>query len=346
MRRERATSLRNVPDPAGVVDRAGLRRRSTAIAIAVAIVAIAALGAWVGWWSPARPWTAAIGLDAIPVSERPTAVPAWSAAEVGVEPPDLSWLGHSGFVLRWRGTTLLLDPNLDLWCTIARRRLRPAPDPRAIGPVDVVLVSHAHYDHLDLPTIASLEGSPRIVVPAGAERWLDEEAAAVPVEAGDRLRIGALEVVAVPAAHNGNRLHPFASRVRALGYVVRARGVAIYFAGDTGFANDFEEIGRRFHPRLAILPIGAWSPRAVMRRYHLSPEEAVAVSSRLGASVVVPCHFGTFTLALDRPDRALPRFAAAARARGVRWMLPPLIGAAGAPAMGPGAGALLTEAAP
>jgi L-ascorbate metabolism protein UlaG (beta-lactamase superfamily) len=344
MRRERATSIRTVRDPAGVVvDRAGRGRRS-ANAIAVAMMAIAALGGWVGWWSPARPWSQAIGLDAIPASERPAVVPAWSAAEVGVEPPDLRWLGHSGFVLRWRGTTLLLDPNLDLWCTIARRRLRPAADPRAIGAVDAVLVSHAHYDHLDLPTIASLEGSPRIVVPAGAERWLDGTAAVAPVVAGERLRVGALEVVAVPAAHNGNRLHPLASRVRALGYVVRAGGEAIYFAGDTGFANDFEDIGRRFHPRLAILPIGAWSPRVVMRRYHLSPEEAVAVSSKLGASVVVPCHFGTFTLALDRPDRALPRFAAAARARGVRWMLAPLLGAAGAPAMG--AGALLTEAAP
>ena len=346
MRHERATSGTCVRDPAAGVDRAGRKRRSTAIALAVAMTAIAALGAWMGWWSPARPWTETIGLDTIPASERPAAAPAWSAAEVGVEPPDLRWLGHSGFMLRWRGTTLLLDPNLDLWCTIARRRLRPAPDPRAIGPVDAVLVSHAHYDHLDLPTIASLPGSPRIVVPAGAELWLDDASDAAPVEAGDRLRIGALEVVAVPAAHNGNRLHPFASSVRALGYVVRAGGVAIYFAGDTGFANDFEAIGRRFHPRLAILPIGAWSPRVVMRRYHLSPEEAVEVSSRLGASVVVPCHFGTFTLALDRPDRALPRFAAAARASGVRWMLPPLLGAAGLPAMGPDAGALVTEAAP
>jgi L-ascorbate metabolism protein UlaG (beta-lactamase superfamily) len=315
------------------------------IVLAVVTMAIAALGGWVGWWSPARPWTEAIGLDTIPAPERPAVVPAWRAAEVGVEPPDLWWLGHSGFVVRWRGTTLLLDPNLDLWCTIARRRLLPVPDPRAIGPVDAVLISHAHYDHLDLPTIASLEGSPRIVLPAGAERWLDDAIATAPVEVGDRLRVGALEVIAVPAAHNGNRLHPFTSRVHALGYVVRASGEAIYFAGDTGFANDFEDIRRRYHPRLAILPIGAWSPRVVMRHYHLSPEDAVAIAARVGARVVVPCHFGTFTLALDRADRALPRFAAEARARGVRWMLPPLLGAAGAPTPGAGGGALLTEAA-
>jgi L-ascorbate metabolism protein UlaG (beta-lactamase superfamily) len=346
MRGERARPLHGACDSAGGIDRPRRGRRTTAIAVVIVSIGIATLGWWVGWWSRARPATEATGLAAIPASQRPGPSPAWSAALVGVEPPDLWWLGHSGFVLRWRGTTLLLDPNLDRWCTISRRRLLPVPDPRAIGPVDAVLVSHAHFDHLDLPTIAAIEGTPRIVVPSGAERWLDDEDHATPVGAGDHLRVGALEVVAVRAAHNGNRFHPFASDVPALGYIVRAGGGAVYFAGDTGFANDFEDIGRRFHPRLAILPIGAWSPRVVMRRYHLSPEEAVEVASRLGVNVIVPCHFGTFTLALDRPDRALPRFAAAARARGIRWLMPPLLGAADAPPRDAKAGALLTEAAP
>jgi L-ascorbate metabolism protein UlaG (beta-lactamase superfamily) len=250
----------------------------------------------------------------------------WTAASSPVPPPQLEWLGHSGFVVRWQGVTLLLDPNTSDWCTVARRRLRPAPDLSSIGSIDAVLISHAHFDHLDLPTLRSLPRPGAIVLPYGSERYLPDAQAAVPLREGDAVRFGAVEVIAVAAAHHGNRYHPLGSRLSALGYVLRVEDAAVYFAGDTGFANDFEAIGRRFHPRLAILPIGAWAPRVPMRWFHLSPEEAVEAARRLGANTVVPCHFGTFTLALDRPDRALQRFARAAKERGVRWTLAPLYG--------------------
>jgi L-ascorbate metabolism protein UlaG (beta-lactamase superfamily) len=224
--------------------------------------------------------------------------------------------------------------------------LLPAPDLSALGPIDAVLISHAHLDHLDRPTLAGLSRVSLVIEPAGSERWIPEGMPSLPMRAGDFATFGSVEVHAVEAAHNGHRRHPFSSDIRALGYVLRVGDDAIYFAGDTGLTNDFGSIRRRFHPRVAILPIGAWAPRVVLRPYHLSPDDAVEAALRLGRPLVVPCHFGTYTLALDRPDRALPRFAAAARARGVRWLLPPLLGAAGAPAMSPGAGALLTEAAP
>ena len=290
--------------------------------------ALVATGWWVGWWAPERPWRDAVGWGEIAVADRPATGPLWSAASTQVPPPELRWLGHSGFLLRWQGATFLLDPNTSEWCAIARRRLRPAPDLGSIGPVDAALINHAHLDHLDLPTLRSVGGLGAIVLPAGAERYLSGsiEGAVVPVRAGDSVRFGSVEVIAVEAAHNGSRRHPLRSRLRALGYVLRVDRETIYFAGDTGLANDFAAIGRRFRPRVAILPIGAWAPRFPMRHYHLSPDDAVEAAMRLGAGVVVPCHFGTFTLALDRPDRALPRFAAAARARGVQWTLAPLDG--------------------
>jgi L-ascorbate metabolism protein UlaG (beta-lactamase superfamily) len=108
----------------------------------------------------------------------------------------------------------------------------------------------------------------------------------------------------------------------AVGYVIRSGGEAIYYAGDTGARNDFDAIRERFRPRAAILPIGAYSPSWPLQRYHLSPEQAVEVGRRLAVETVIPCHFGTYMLSLDRPEAALPRFAAAAAAEDVRWVMP------------------------
>jgi L-ascorbate metabolism protein UlaG (beta-lactamase superfamily) len=168
------------------------------------------------------------------------------------------------------------------------------------------------------------------VVPAGSEGYIASLArrgtAVTGLDYGRALRIEALEVIAVAAAHNGSRAHPLPSRKRAAGYVVRAGGEALYFAGDTGWGPHFASVRRDYRPRLAILPIGAYSPAFPMRRYHLSPEDAVRAARTLGVERVVPCHFGTFALALDRPAAALPRFARAALGAGLSWTMPALAG--------------------
>jgi L-ascorbate metabolism protein UlaG (beta-lactamase superfamily) len=250
-------------------------------------------------------------------------VPALPAA-FDPDSPDIRWLGHSGFRIVWGGTTVLLDPNTSDWCTISRRVLEPVA---ATGSADAVLISHAHFDHLDLPTLRRAGHIGVLVLPAGREQTLDAGLAATvrPVRAGESTIVGGLEIVAVPAAHNSSRLHPFRGHAAGLGYVIRRGARAVYYAGDTGFANDFDAVRREHHPDVAILPIGAFAPRFPMRYYHMSPEEAVAAGLALEAGVVIPCHFGTFVLSLDRPDRALPRFARAAAAAGLRWEMPRLL---------------------
>jgi L-ascorbate metabolism protein UlaG (beta-lactamase superfamily) len=281
-----------------------------------------------GWLEGPRPWSEATGWERLPPELRAdlATAPLWEPAGDG-EAPTLRWLGHSGFVLRWRGTTLLLDPNLSSRVTVARRR-QPAPlAPGELGTVDGVLISHAHFDHLDLATLDALAEVGAILAPRGSEPYLDETVHA-PIAAGlerwESRRIGALEVTAVPAAHNGNRLHPLHSRELAVGWVIRSGDDALYFAGDTGPGNDFAAIRDRFHPRVAILPIGAWSPAWPIGLYHTSPEQAAEIGRRLGVELVIPCHFGTFRLSLDRHTTALPRFARAAAAHGLRWRMPAL----------------------
>jgi L-ascorbate metabolism protein UlaG (beta-lactamase superfamily) len=301
-----------------------MKRRALHWTLGLALPALLAAGR-LGWLDEPRPWPQATGWERLPREQRPTSTHIFTPRP-GSPPPRLEWLGHSGFVLRWNGATVLIDPNVSGRCTVSRRLLAPRPDVAGIGPIDAVLISHAHFDHLDLPTLRSLPSLANLVVPEGAESYVDAawwpDVAIHVVQPGVRLRIGPLEVHAVAAAHNGSRLHPLRSRRLAVGFVVRSGGQAIYYAGDTGARNDFDAIRERFRPQAAILPIGGYSPRWPLERYHLSPEQAVEVGRRLRVETVIPCHFGTYTLSLDRPEAALPRFAAAAAAEGVRWIMP------------------------
>ena len=303
---------------------AGRRRaRSAGLGGAVAVLALGLAG-WTGWLAPRDGWQAATGWREIPAARRPPAGTLWQAGND--EAPSLEWLGHSGFRLRWAATTLLLDPNLSDRCTVSRRVMAPPLAASALGRVDGVLISHAHFDHLDLPTLTAVPRIDAVVIPQGSEQYLPgglrRDSRIVGLAEGESTFVGALEVHAVSAAHNGHRLHPLHSSRGALGYVIRHGASALYFAGDSGRDNDFAAIRESFHPLAAILPIGAYAPRWPMKYYHLSPEEAVAVARELGIETVVPCHFGTFTLSLDRPSEALPRFAQAADVAGIRWLMP------------------------
>ncbi|MBI2214664.1 MAG: MBL fold metallo-hydrolase [Acidobacteria bacterium] len=302
------------------------RGRRALVGAAIAASCVVAAIPTLGWTTRHRPWEQASGWDSIPLVERPVTNELWNG-ESG-EPPRLRWLGHAGMRIEWHGMVLVTDPNLNDRCTVAARVLEPV-EPSWVGHVDAVLVSHAHYDHLDRATLRAIGPVETIAIPNGASRYLTADAIdgaeVVELEPGEALRVGELIVTAVPAAHNGNRFHPLASRVGALGYVVSDGRNAIYVAGDTAARNDFESIRDAYHPRVAVLPVGAFLPKFPVGHFHLSPEEAAAVAKRLGVETVVPYHFGTFRLSFDEPEIALPRFATAARREQVRWVMPMLL---------------------
>lgn len=273
-----------------------------------------------GWFTPPRRWEVATGWDRIPEQSD-----AARGAATTTEEFTLDWLGHSGFVLRWAGQTILIDPNTSTRCTVSRRAMELPDDVAGVGRVDAVLISHAHYDHLNVDTLRRVPAIGFTAMPAGAEKYLAEAAAHTkprPVQAHERLTVGTLEIFPVPAAHNGNRFHPLQSHIPAVGYIIRSPTRTLYYAGDTAIHNDFAAIRDRYHPDVAILPIGAYAPRIPLKFHHLNPEEAVQAAQILGVTTTIPCHFGTFTLSFDRPDSALPRFAAAAQKAGLHWAMP------------------------
>ena len=237
----------------------------------------------------------------------------------------LTFVNHSTVLLQMDGVNVLTDPIWSERCSPVsfagpRRVVPPGLRFEQLPPIDLVLVSHNHYDHMDLPTLRQLadERRPRLIVPLGNRRTL--ERARVPgAEELDwwqsaRVRDG-VHVHAVPTQHFSGR--GLFDRDRALwaGFVVTGPAGVAYFAGDTGFGPHFAEIRERFGPpRLAVLPIGAYRPEWFMSRVHASPDEAVAAHRILGAHTSVGIHFGTFRLADDGQGEPAERIAELLRA--------------------------------
>jgi len=298
-----------------------IRKWSGKRGMVVSIIILLGLcaAALLGWFSRPRPWSETTGWNHIPVELRPDQHPV-------EDEPWIRWLGHAGFVIRWHGVTLLLDPNRSERCTVSKRIMDLPPALTGLGPVHA-LISHAHFDHLNQDTLTAIPGLISVMLPAGSEVFLDrinrETTRVVPMSMGEVCRVGELRITPVRAAHNGNRFHPLRSTFSAFGYMIQSPiGTTLYVAGDTAFDNGWESLREEFHPDIAILPIGAYAPRFPLKMHHMNPEEAAQAAVLLGVRKLIPGHFGTFTLSFDRPGSALPRFARVASRLNVPWSMP------------------------
>ncbi len=293
----------------------------------------------------------------------------WTEAAPGPAPPPLvpdgrmrvTWVNHATVLLQMDGLNILTDP---IWSEraspfpwIGPRRVRP-PGVRFedLPPIDLVLISHNHYDHLDLPTLRRLAAAhhPRFVVGLGNGALLTRAGIPGVVELDWWQSLDpapGIVVTAVPAQHFSSR--GFCDRDATLwaGYVIEGPAGAAYFAGDTGFGPHFGQIRQRFGPvRLAMLPIGAFRPEWFMARAHLSPADAVRAHRALGAHTSLAIHYGTFRLGDDgqeeAPRRLREALAAAPAPRPRFWLLefgeerevPPPEAAATPPTAVPGRG--------
>ncbi|HLF26188.1 MAG TPA: MBL fold metallo-hydrolase [Anaerolineae bacterium] len=204
-------------------------------------------------------------------------------------PPHLTYLGHATVLIDLDGVRLLTDPLLRQRAVHLRRRSSPI-DPIGCLPVDAVLISHLHWDHLDLPSLRALGHHTRLIVPRGAARALRgwgfqrvEE-----IAAGETTRVGGVKVEATSAHHVGFRL-PFGPRTACLGYIVRGSH-QVYFAGDTDLFPGMAELGNDLDA--ALLPVWGWGP--TLGAGHLDPWRAAEALALLRPRIAVPIHWGTF----------------------------------------------------
>jgi L-ascorbate metabolism protein UlaG (beta-lactamase superfamily) len=222
-------------------------------------------------------------------------------------------VNHSTVLVQQAGSNILTDP---IWSERASplswvgpwRRRRPGIAWENLPPIDAVLISHNHYDHLDLPTLRRLaaRGDSAFIVPTGEARRL-RSAIIGPVHEldwGESFSCPNFTIHSVPAMHFSSRTIFDRNRTLWCGYVIESYRRFMYFAGDTAFGNHFAQIRERFGlPRLALLPIGAYEPRWFMSSVHMAPEEAARAHEILGAETSIAIHHGTFQLSDEKIDR-------------------------------------------
>ncbi|WP_079913657.1 MBL fold metallo-hydrolase [Paenibacillus sp. 32352] len=228
----------------------------------------------------------------------------------------ITWIGHSSFLIQLGGMNLLTDPVWAERMGFAKRLAPPGLRMEELPPIDAVLLSHSHYDHMDMRSLRSFKTA-QLFVPEGLGSKLRARGFARVTELSwwGHAQLGSLELHFVPAQHWTRRTLWDTNRSHWGGWVLqpaqRSGGrEAIYFAGDSGYFPGFRQIGERFAIRYALMPIGAYEPEWFMSMQHVTPEEAVQAFLDVQGEIFIPMHYGAFRLADDTPREALDRLMA------------------------------------
>ena len=241
--------------------------------------------------------------------------------------PSVTWVGHATVLLRVGGLSVLTDPHFSERASPVRfagpkRVVPPVPALSELPHIDAVVVSHNHYDHLDLASVARLAeqpgGAPRFFVPLGLKDWFRRRGIENVEELDwwDSRQFNGLEVHFVPVQHWSKRTLADENQTLWGGWVLRHPELSFFFAGDTGYSRDFADIGKRFGGfDLAAIPIGAYEPRWFMKIMHLDPAEAVQVHKDVNARQSLGIHWGTFDNLTDENLNEPPARLAEARGK-------------------------------
>jgi N-acyl-phosphatidylethanolamine-hydrolysing phospholipase D len=243
--------------------------------------------------------------------------------------PVLTWIGHATFLVQLDGVNVLTDPHWgDRTSPVSfagpRRLVRPGIRFEDLPPIHAVVISHDHYDHLDVETVSRLarEHAPTFFVPLGLKDWFRDVGIDKVVELDwwQSRRVGSIRITCTPAQHSSGRSVLLNDQNRRLwaSWVLASDTRRFYFGGDTGYFAGFREIGRRLGPfDVAALPIGGYSDYPHHHPNHVSPEESVRAFEDLRGHLLVPMHWGTFELNREPFGEPPDRLRRAAQRRGL-----------------------------
>ncbi len=238
---------------------------------------------------------------------RRPAFPKLSYGQVAV-----TWIGHASFLLQFTDLNVLIDPNFANWLFLLKRIKRSGLRIEDLPPIDLVLLTHAHFDHFHKPTLRRLPNPKVAVMPWGMGDLATNLGFGriVELEWWESFSHANWRVTLTPGKHWGARTLRDTHRGYG-GFVLEHQGRRIYHAGDSAYFPGFKDIGKALKPELALLPIGAYHPES-FRNLHMGPDEALKVFKELRARWLVPMHYGTFRLSfedMDEPPRWLRELA-------------------------------------
>lgn len=228
------------------------------------------------------------------------------------------WVGHATALVQIDDKIILTDPVFTSSVgQLSKRLVEPGIDAEHLPPIDAVVISHLHFDHLSLGSLSMLERKIRmLLMPTGGVNYLtDFSFPVIELTRWQPWERDGLKITAVPVEHVGFRygLDDAWMKESFTGYVIEYHGIKVYFGGDTAYdQKNFVETGQRFKDiDLALIPIAPIEPRTFMRSYHIDPQEAVQAFFDLGAMRMVPIHYDTFVNSVDQPGDALRALSAA-----------------------------------
>jgi L-ascorbate metabolism protein UlaG (beta-lactamase superfamily) len=211
----------------------------------------------------------------------------------------LTWIGHASFLVQTPKHNILIDPNWANWMIVIRRLKRAGLALHDLPNIDLVLITHAHFDHLNRRTLRAIAEEQPIVVPSGVSNLVHDLGFERVHEMNwwDEWIYDDLKITFTPAKHWGARVLHDSHRGYG-GYVIEYQGRQIYHCGDSAYFEGFKEIGDRLAPEIALMPIGAYEPPSG-RDVHMGPEEAIRAFQELKARIFVPMHFGTYRMSYE-----------------------------------------------
>ncbi|CAH1057891.1 MBL fold metallo-hydrolase [Paenibacillus pseudetheri] len=229
----------------------------------------------------------------------------------------ITWIGHSTFFLQYEGMNIITDPIWARRLGFEKRLGQPGIPLSEVPPIDLILISHSHYDHLHIASIRKLyRAGTTLVVPVGLKRKMLRKGFhnCVEMEWWQSIKLGKIKLSFVPTQHWTRRTPWDTNTSHWGGYILEPADSGnqksspnLYFAGDSGYFPGFKVIGSRYKIDIALMPIGAYEPEWFMTSQHVNPEEAIQAFLDVGAETMIPMHYGTFRLADDTAREALDR---------------------------------------
>jgi L-ascorbate metabolism protein UlaG (beta-lactamase superfamily) len=260
------------------------------------------------WESKPRKWP-----ESIPISQL-----AKPLTQINDDHLRLTFVNHATILIQWGNINILTDPIWSKRCSpfswVGPKRVHsPGICFEDLPPIHLVLLSHNHYDHMDIPTLRQIQAQhhPKFITGLGNKNYLKKKGLKDIDELDwwEAIKANNFEIIFTPARHFSMRNLFNKNKTLWGGFIIRKDLEWIYFAGDTGYAQVFEKIKARFgSPRISLLPIGAYEPRWFMEPFHMSPSDAVQAHIDLASKKSIAIHFGTFRLsdeAIDDPEKQL-----------------------------------------